>query len=93
MSEYSHLFKPIKIGNLTVPNRICHLPTDSSSAHVDGSVSGRDIHHYQTLAKGGSGLIIVGATSVNGKKGRSTVTNLVIDDDGFIPGSLGWRSP
>lgn len=62
------------------------MPTDSSSAHVDGSVSGRDIHHYQTLAKGGSGLIIVGATSVNGKKGRSTVTNLVIDDDGFIPG-------
>ena len=86
MSDYSHLFKPIKIGNLVVPNRICHVPTDTSSSHIDGSVSSRDIHHHQTLAKGGTGLIIVGATSPNGKTGRSTVANLVIDDDKYIPG-------
>ncbi|PKL11603.1 MAG: hypothetical protein CVV48_15110 [Spirochaetae bacterium HGW-Spirochaetae-4] len=86
MSDYSHLFKPIKIGNLLVPNRICHVPTDISSSHIDGSVSSRDIHHHQLLAKGGTGLIIVGATSPNGKTGRSTVANLVIDDDKYIPG-------
>jgi len=69
-----------------VPNRICHVPTDISSSHRDGSVSERDLYHHREIARGGSGLIIVGATSVVGSTGRSTVTNLVIDDDNYIPG-------
>jgi len=83
---FPHLFTPIKIGNVKILNRICHEPTDISSSHVDGSVSSRDIHHHAEIAKGGTGLIIVGATSCDGKTGRSTVTNLVLDNDGFIPG-------
>ena len=86
MPQFTHLFEPITIGNVEVPNRICHVPTDISSSHVDGSVSSRDILHHETLAKGGTGLIIVGATSPDGKTGRSTVTNLVIDNDNYIPG-------
>jgi 2,4-dienoyl-CoA reductase-like NADH-dependent reductase (Old Yellow Enzyme family)/thioredoxin reductase len=86
MTEFKYLFEPIIIGNMEVPNRICHLPTDISSSHIDGSVSERDIHHHREVAKGGAGLIIVGATSVEGSTGRSTVTNLVIDDDNYIPG-------
>jgi len=84
--QLEHLFKPLSIGGVEVPNRICHVPTDISSSHIDGSVSSRDIHHHEMIAKGGTGLIIVGATSVDGKAGRSTVTNLVIDDDNYIPG-------
>lgn len=86
MSTFKHLFEPIKLGNVEIPNRICHVPTDISSSHVDGSVSGRDINHHEMLAKGGTGFIIVGATSPDGKTGRSTVTNLVIDNDSYIPG-------
>ncbi|MEN6364090.1 MAG: FAD-dependent oxidoreductase [Rectinema sp.] len=86
MSLYPHLFEPITIGSMKVPNRICHVPTDISSAHKDGSVSERDIAHHASLARGGTGLIIVGATSPNGATNRSTVTNLVADDDTYIPG-------
>lgn len=86
MTTFKHLFSPIQIGNITVPNRVCHVPTDVSSSHTDGEVSDRDIHHHQAIAKGGTGLIIVGATSPDGKTGRSTVTNLVIDNDNYIPG-------
>jgi len=86
MEKLHHLFEPISIGKIEIPNRICHVPTDTSSAHIDGSVTERDIHHYATIAKGGTGFIIVGATSVDGKNGRSTVTNLVADEDYFIPG-------
>jgi 2,4-dienoyl-CoA reductase-like NADH-dependent reductase (Old Yellow Enzyme family)/thioredoxin reductase len=86
MKAFKHLFEPIRIGNVEVPNRICHVPTDISSSHIDGSVSGRDIYHHSEIAKGGTGLIIVGATSPEGKTGRSTVTGLVIDDDNYIPG-------
>ena len=86
MPHYEHLFTPIQIGNMTVPNRICHVPTDVSSSNADGSVSERDIHHHSQLAKGGVGLIIVGATSPDAATGRPTVTGLVADSDTQIPG-------
>jgi 2,4-dienoyl-CoA reductase-like NADH-dependent reductase (Old Yellow Enzyme family)/thioredoxin reductase len=86
MPEFNNLFKPIIIGSMEVPNRICHVPTDVSSSNADGSVSERDIFHHSQIAKGGTGLIIVGATSPNAKTGRSTVTCLVIDNDNYIPG-------
>ena len=86
MPHYEHLFTPIQIGNMTVPNRICHVPTDVSSSNADGSVSERDIHHHSQIAKCGAGLIIVGATSPDGKTGRPTVTGLVADSDSCIPG-------
>lgn len=86
MPYYEHLFTPIRIGNMTVPNRICHVPTDVSSSNADGSVSERDIHYHSEIAKGGAGLIIVGATTPDAKTGRPTVTGLVADDDNFIPG-------
>lgn len=83
---YPHMFEPLKIGNMIVPNRICHVPTDISSANADGSVSERDIHHHSQIAKGGTGLIIVGATTPDAATGRPTVTCLVADNDNFIPG-------
>lgn len=86
MLKYPNLFTPLKIGNMVVPNRICHVPTDVSSSNADGSVSERDIHHHSEIAKGGAGLIIVGATSPDGKSGRPTVTGLVADSDTCIPG-------
>ncbi len=86
MNAYPHLFSPIKIGNMVVPNRICHVPTDVSSSNADGSVSERDIHHHAEIAKGGTGLVIVGATTPDAKTGRPTVTGLVADNDNFIPG-------
>ncbi len=86
MLKYPHLFTPLKIGNMVIANRVCHVPTDVSSSNADGSVSERDIHHHSEIAKGGAGLIIVGATSPDGKTGRPTVTGLVADSDTFIPG-------
>lgn len=86
MASFRYLFEPIMIGNLEIPNRICHVPTDISSAHADGSVSARDLYHHATIAKGGTGLIIVGATSPQKITGRSTVTCLVADGDEYIPG-------
>lgn len=86
MAAFQFLFEPIRIGDMEIPNRICHVPTDISSSHVNGEVSSRDIYHHETIARGGTGLIVVGATSPNHLTNRSTVTNLVADDDTYIPG-------
>jgi 2,4-dienoyl-CoA reductase-like NADH-dependent reductase (Old Yellow Enzyme family)/thioredoxin reductase len=83
---FGHLFAPIRIGDLELPNRIVHVPTDISSSNADGSVSSRDIAHHEEIAKGGTGFVIVGATSPDHKTGRPTVTSLVADADNFIPG-------
>lgn len=86
MEAYPHLFSPIRIGNVLVPNRVCHVPTDISSSNADGSVSERDIRHHSEVAKGGTGLVIVGATTPDSATGRPTVTCLCADADNYIPG-------
>lgn len=83
---FPNLFSPIQLGDLTLANRIVHAPTDISSSHADGEVSERDLHHHGEIARGGSGFIIVGATTPDMKTGRPTVTCLVADGDNYIPG-------
>jgi len=84
--DYPHLFSPIRIGSVEVPNRICHVPTDISSANADGSVNDRVIAYHQQVAKGGCGLIIVGASTPDRATGRPTVTCVSVDEDPLIPG-------
>jgi 2,4-dienoyl-CoA reductase-like NADH-dependent reductase (Old Yellow Enzyme family)/thioredoxin reductase len=84
--DYPHLFSPIRIWNFTVENRICHVPTDISSANADGSVNERVIRYYEQVAKGGCGFIIVGASTPDRATGRPTVTCLAVDEDPMIPG-------
>jgi 2,4-dienoyl-CoA reductase-like NADH-dependent reductase (Old Yellow Enzyme family) len=89
MEKFHYLFEPILIGEILVPNRICHVPTITSSSHIDGSVSEKNINHYSTIAKGGTGFIVVGGTSVDKKSCRSTGSNMVVDEDHYIPG-MAW---
>ena len=84
--SYENLFKPIKIGNITVPNRIVHVPTDISSADADGGVNERVIAYHEEIAKGGCGFIVVGASSPDMATGRPTVTCIAVDADIYIPG-------
>jgi 2,4-dienoyl-CoA reductase-like NADH-dependent reductase (Old Yellow Enzyme family)/thioredoxin reductase len=84
--DYPHLFTPLRIGNFEVPNRVCHVPTDISSANADGSVNSRVIRYHEEIAKGGCGLIIVGASSPDKATGRPTVTCVCVDEDPLIPG-------
>jgi len=83
---YPHLFTPIEIGAMVVPNRIAMVPTDISSANADGSVNQRVITYHEEIAKGGCGFIIVGATTPDKATGRPTVTCLAADEDPLIPG-------
>ena len=84
--DYPHLFSPIRLGSVEVPNRVCHVPTDISSANADGSVNQRVITYHEQIAKGGCGLIIVGASTPDRATGRPTVTCISVDEDPLIPG-------
>ncbi|GAF97503.1 unnamed protein product, partial [marine sediment metagenome] len=87
-SEYSGLeskvFEPIKIGNITIPNRIVFPPIGTGYAD-GGFVTQRLIDFHKCVAEGGAGLTIVGTTSV--RKDVKIVPNLpMLDDDRYIEG-------
>lgn len=83
---YQFLFEPIQIGRMLVSNRIFHAATDNGAGHINGEVSRRDTYHYGQIAKGGTGLIITGATTPDQASGKPTVNCLAADSDEHIPG-------
>ncbi|MBI4979665.1 MAG: NADH:flavin oxidoreductase [Spirochaetes bacterium] len=79
------LFTSFKIGSLTVPNRIARSATMDYRAADDGSVTDVQVALYDSLAKGGCGLIITGFLYVS-PDGRSASRQTGIDNDALIPG-------
>ncbi len=63
--KYPHLFNPLKIGNLTIPNRIFFPPWIFNWADKDGSVSKKLHDFYVNLAKNGCGIIYTGGAAVS----------------------------
>ena len=78
--EYTHLFSPIRINNLTLPNRMQRTSMVSGLATEDGHVTEDLKVRYQREAKGGVGSIVVEAAVV--LPSRSSY-NLRISDDSF----------
>jgi len=90
--RYNHLnsapkevFKPIKIGNITIPNRIVLPPITMNYADKGGFVTQRLIDFHKHIAEGGIGLSIAGATAVR-KDGKIAVNTQMLDDDRYIKG-------
>jgi 2,4-dienoyl-CoA reductase-like NADH-dependent reductase (Old Yellow Enzyme family) len=63
--ELKTLFSPEKIGNVEVKNRIVRSATYTHSASNDGYVTDEMIKFYSEVAKGGTGLIITGITTID----------------------------
>ncbi len=77
------LFEPLKLGNLTLKNRIC-MPAIHHCYTADGFINDRLLQYYKTRARGGAALITIGGCSVD-LLGRSAMM-IGLHDDQFIPG-------
>jgi 2,4-dienoyl-CoA reductase-like NADH-dependent reductase (Old Yellow Enzyme family) len=77
----SHLFTPIQLGGLTLPNRIVVAPMCQYSAN-DGCMGDWHFGHLASLAISGAGLLVIEATAVT-REGRIThrCTGLYSDDN------------
>ena len=60
MSKDSLLLQPIKVGNLTLKNRIMFPPLTTGYEERDGSIGERSLAFYERLAKGGAGFVVIG---------------------------------
>lgn len=54
------LLEEIKVGSLTLKNRIMFPPLTTGYEERDGSIGERSFHFYERLAKGGTSYIVIG---------------------------------
>ena len=80
------LGSPCRIGKLMVKNRVIMEAMGNALSELNGEVSKADIAFYEARAKGGVGLIMSEAVSVDSVTGRANPRNMCIDQDYQIPG-------
>ena len=84
MNDFNHIFTPLTIHSLEIPNRIVMSPMVTHYATDNGTVTQRVIDYYAARAAGGVGLITVEATFVDLKSLEHHM--LGIYDDKMVPG-------
>lgn len=82
---YEHLFSPLKIGSLTIRNRVIMSSMGCGTANPDTTASDRQIAYFTERAKGGVGLIITGVIRVNEKTGKMPANQISVARDENIP--------
>ncbi|OBI24109.1 FAD-dependent oxidoreductase [Mycobacterium sp. E2497] len=65
MTEFGHLLAPGRIGAMTVRNRVVMSPMETMYGTPDGLPSQRTRDYFAARARGGVGLITVGATGID----------------------------
>ncbi len=80
----SHLFEASEINSMELKNRIIRSATWTGMADETGTCTWRLIQYYESLAKGGAGLIVTGHTYVT-KSGQAGPRQLGIDGDKAVP--------
>ena len=86
--KYPHLFKPIQIGNLLVPNRIKYAATEENLNGHDGYITDSGVAYMRERAKGvvGGLCFMQGVYMDEARKGQGYVGQAAAWDDKFIPG-------
>jgi 2,4-dienoyl-CoA reductase-like NADH-dependent reductase (Old Yellow Enzyme family)/thioredoxin reductase len=81
MTEFSSIFTPLKIGRMTVKNRIEVAPAMPMLASIDGDITPELIEWERALARGGAGIVTIGDTPVSNELAMNIghVLNLGID--------------
>jgi dimethylglycine catabolism A len=84
--EARPLFRPGRIGGMTLRNRFVQAPIFTQFATTWGEVDQRLIEYHRARARGGVGLIITENTSVDWELGRTVGNPMRIDHDRFRAG-------
>lgn len=85
MSKYDILFQPMKIGNLTLKNRIISAPTSLAEMGPGGVYSPENIAYYELRAKGGAALVNVGEAVAHGATGPDHPSMVTLDNPSAVP--------
>jgi mycofactocin system FadH/OYE family oxidoreductase 2 len=62
--QFPHLLEPIKLGGVTVKNRVI-ITGHTTNFSENGIPTDKDVAYYEARARGGAGLIVIGALRVH----------------------------
>lgn len=82
---YPNLWSPVKIGGLTVKNRIEAAPVGMSDLTPEGYLTPLNIAAYEVKARGGAGIVTLGESSVHTKTGKAHGRMIPLDDQEILP--------
>ena len=82
---YEHLLQPLKIGGITVKNRMFSSPTSLAELGPDEHYSKENIEYYKLRALGGAAVVPVGDVIVDLETGRSHPQQVGINDPSAAP--------
>ena len=84
-TKYTHLFTPIKIGNVTFRNRIFCPPRSLQELSPERTLRSEDIAFFELTAKGGAADVTVGCANVLAS-GRAHYKELEMDNPSIMAG-------
>ncbi len=73
------MFSPLKVGGLTLKNRIVAAPMTYPILTSDGCLTPEAIAFYELRAKGGAAAVTVSEVIVDGKMGKYYPIQVVLD--------------
>lgn len=82
---YPNLFSPIKIGSLTIRNRIEVAPMGVSDLTPEGYLTPANIALYGERAKGGAGIVTIGESLVDTVTGKAHGRMVPLDSEEILP--------
>lgn len=83
--DYPNLCKPLKIGRLTLRNRMCSAPLGATDVDAQGTPGPRTLGFYEARAKGGAAIVTVSELVVHPETDGSQMLHLSLK----TPGQLG----
>ncbi|MCL1827890.1 MAG: FAD-dependent oxidoreductase [Oscillospiraceae bacterium] len=75
--RFEKLFTPVKIGNLTLKNRVVSSPTSQNDINPDGTLNPYNCAYYARKARGGAAMVTVGDCIVH-PSGKSHPNHIMI---------------
>lgn len=83
--DYPNLCKPLKVGGLTLRNRMCSAPMGATDVDAQGTPGPRTLGFYEARAKGGAAIVTVSELVVHPETDGSQMLHLSLK----TPGQLG----
>ncbi len=84
MTDLSILFSPIRIGTMALRNRLVMAPMENGFGTPDGRPTKRTIDYFEARARGGIGLITLGASAID-ERHKELPNSLHFATDDVIP--------
>lgn len=85
--NYPNLFSPLRIGNITLKNRIEVAPM-GAEPNTSGYLSEQNLAAYERRAQGGAAIVTRGETLVHAHTGSAHGNKCNLDNEEFMPSHL-----